>query len=84
VFHLATLIAIPHSYRASRSYGDTKVIGTLNVLEAVRACDTPRRVHTSTSQIYGTARTMPISEARPLQAQSSTTGTGHICQEAAT
>jgi nucleoside-diphosphate-sugar epimerase len=84
VFHLAALIAIPYSYHAPRSYVDTKVIGTLNVLEAVRACGTPRMVHTSTSEIYGTARTIPTSEAHPPQAQSPTTGTSHVCQEAAT
>ena len=49
---------------------DTNTVGTLHVLEAVRACHTPRLVHTSTSETYGTARTVPISEAHPLQAQS--------------
>ncbi len=70
VFHLAALIAVPYSYRAPRSYVDTNVIGTLNVLEAVRTCGTPRMVHTSSSEVYGTARMVPISEAHPLQAQS--------------
>ncbi|HEY0808168.1 MAG TPA: GDP-mannose 4,6-dehydratase [Pseudonocardiaceae bacterium] len=70
VYHLAALIAIPYSYRAPRSYVDTNVIGTLNVLDAVRAADTPRLVHTSTSETYGTARTVPISESHPIQAQS--------------
>jgi NAD dependent epimerase/dehydratase len=70
VYHLAALIAIPHSYRAPRSYVDTNIIGTLNVLEAVRAEGTPRLVHTSTSETYGTARTVPISEDHPTQAQS--------------
>jgi NAD dependent epimerase/dehydratase len=70
VYHLAALIAIPYSYRAPRSYVDTNVIGTLNILDAVRACQTPRLVHTSTSETYGTARTVPISETHPLQAQS--------------
>ena len=56
--------------RAPRSFVDTNAIGTLHVLEAVRACHTPRLVHTSTSETYGTARTVPISEAHPLQAQS--------------
>lgn len=70
VFHLAALIAVPYSYRAPQSYLDTNVFGTLNVLEAVRACGTPRMVHTSTSEVYGTARTVPISENHPLQAQS--------------
>ena len=70
VYHLAALIAIPYSYRAPRSYVDTNVIGTLNVLDAVRAHDTPRLVHTSTSETYGTARTVAIDETHPLQAQS--------------
>ncbi|HWC81137.1 MAG TPA: GDP-mannose 4,6-dehydratase [Pseudonocardiaceae bacterium] len=70
VYHLAALIAIPYSYRAPRSYVDTNVIGTLNVLDAVRAAGVARLVHTSTSETYGTARTVPISETHPLQAQS--------------
>jgi len=70
VYHLAALIAIPHSYRAPRSYVQTNVVGTLNVLEAVRAQGCGRLVHTSTSETYGTARTVPISEEHPLQAQS--------------
>jgi NAD dependent epimerase/dehydratase len=70
VYHLAALIAIPYSYAAPRSYVDTNVAGTLNVLEAVRAEGTPRLVHTSTSETYGTARTVPISESHPLRTQS--------------
>ncbi|MCP2165535.1 GDP-mannose 4,6-dehydratase [Goodfellowiella coeruleoviolacea] len=70
VYHLAALIAIPYSYRAPRSYVDTNVLGTLTVLEAVRELRTPRLVHTSTSETYGTARTVPIAESHPLQAQS--------------
>jgi NAD dependent epimerase/dehydratase len=70
VYHLAALIAIPYSYRATRSYVDTNVLGTLNVLDAIRAAETPRLVHTSTSETYGTARTVPIDETHPLQAQS--------------
>lgn len=70
VYHLAALIAIPYSYQAPRSYIDTNVTGTLNVLEAVRMLEIPRMVHTSTSETYGTARTVPISEAHPIQAQS--------------
>ncbi|WUI01221.1 GDP-mannose 4,6-dehydratase [Spirillospora sp. NBC_00431] len=70
VYHLAALIAIPYSYRAPRSYAETNVLGTLNVLEAVRDLRTPRLVHTSTSETYGTARRVPIDEAHPLQAQS--------------
>ena len=70
VYHLAALGSVPYSYRAPRSFVDTNMIGTLHVLEAVRACGTPRLVHTSTSETYGTARSVPISEAHPLQAQS--------------
>ncbi len=70
VFHLAALIAIPHSYVAAQSYVDTNVIGTLNVLEAARDHDVRRVVHTSTSEVYGTAITVPISESHPLQGQS--------------
>ncbi len=70
VYHLAALIAIPYSYRAPGSYVDTNVVGTLNVLESARALGTPRVVHTSTSEVYGTALTVPIDECHPLQAQS--------------
>ncbi|WP_242902263.1 GDP-mannose 4,6-dehydratase [Actinomadura terrae] len=70
VYHLAALIAIPYSYKAPQSYVETNVLGTLNVLEAVRSLCTPRLVHTSTSETYGTAREVPIAETHPLQAQS--------------
>lgn len=70
VYHLAALIAIPYSYRAPHSYVDTNVTGTLNVLEAVRHLEIPRLVHTSTSETYGTARTVPISEDHPINTQS--------------
>lgn len=70
VYHLAALIAIPYSYRAPRSYVDTNVTGTLNVLEAVRDVGAARLVHTSTSETYGTARTVPISEDHPINTQS--------------
>jgi len=70
VYHLAALIAIPYSYIAPRSYVDTNVIGTLNVLEATRQLQTPRIVHTSTSEVYGTAMVVPITEDHPLQGQS--------------
>jgi NDP-hexose 4,6-dehydratase len=70
VYHLAALGSVPYSYVAPRSFVDTNTIGTLHVLEAVRACQTPRLVHTSTSETYGTARTVPISESHPIQAQS--------------
>jgi NAD dependent epimerase/dehydratase len=70
VFHLAALIAIPHSYVAPQSYVETNVLGTLNVLEAARQHGTERVVHTSTSEVYGTAIKMPIDESHPLQGQS--------------
>lgn len=70
VFHLAALIAIPHSYAAAGSYVDTNVTGTLNLLEAAREHGIRRLVHTSTSEVYGTAITVPISESHPLQGQS--------------
>jgi NAD dependent epimerase/dehydratase len=70
VFHLAALIAIPYSYVAPRSYLRTNVEGTLNVLEAARRLGTARVVHTSTSEVYGTAIRTPIDESHPLQGQS--------------
>lgn len=70
VYHLAALIAIPYSYRVPRSYLATNAGGTLNMLEAARLHGTPRLVHTSTSEVYGTARSTPIDESHPLQAQS--------------
>ncbi|WP_035847440.1 SDR family NAD(P)-dependent oxidoreductase [Kitasatospora azatica] len=70
VYHLAALIAIPYSYQAPHSYIDTNVTGTLNVLEAVRHLDVPRLVHTSTSETYGTAQTVPITEDHPINTQS--------------
>ena len=70
VFHLAALIAIPYSYHAPASYVRTNVEGTLNVLQAARDCGISRLVHTSTSEVYGTARQVPISETHPLQGQS--------------
>jgi dTDP-glucose 4,6-dehydratase len=69
VFHLGALIAIPHSYAAPRSYVTTNIVGTLNVLEAVRAARA-RLIHTSTSEVYGSARAVPMDEGHPLQAQS--------------
>lgn len=70
VFHLAALIAIPYSYNAPASYVRTNVEGTLNVLQSVRAGEVERVVHTSTSEVYGTARVVPIDETHPLQGQS--------------
>jgi dTDP-glucose 4,6-dehydratase len=70
VFHLAALIAIPYSYRAPESYVRTNINGTLNVLQTARDLGTPRVVHTSTSEVYGTALYVPIDEKHPLQGQS--------------
>jgi NAD dependent epimerase/dehydratase len=71
VFHLASLIGIPYSYEAPHSYIATNVGGTFNVLEACRRSDTlVRLVHTSTSEVYGTAQTDRIAESHPLVGQS--------------
>lgn len=70
VFHLAALIGIPFSYVAPSAYVQTNIVGTVNVLEACRLHGTPRMVHTSTSECYGTARYAPIDEQHPLQGQS--------------
>ncbi len=70
VFHLAALIAIPYSYVAPRSYVRANVEGTLNVLEAARQLGVGRVIHTSTSEVYGTALREPIDEEHPLQGQS--------------
>jgi len=70
VLHLAALIAIPHSYQAPNSYVQTNVVGTLNMLNAAKRAGVRRFVHTSTSEVYGTARHVPISEDHPLQGQS--------------
>ncbi len=70
VYHLASLIAIPYSYIAPAAYVATNVTGTLNVLQACRRHETPRMVHTSTSETYGTAQYVPIDEKHPLVGQS--------------
>ncbi|MBL8491962.1 MAG: SDR family NAD(P)-dependent oxidoreductase [Rhodocyclaceae bacterium] len=70
VFHLAALIGIPYSYHAPDAYVQTNVVGTLNVLQTARDYGTGRVVHTSTSEVYGTARYVPIDEKHPLQGQS--------------
>jgi len=84
VLHLAALIAIPFSYLAPRSYVETNIVGTLNVLEAVRRHETPRMVHTSTSEVYGTPDTVPITETHPLRGQSpysaSKIGADKLCE----
>ena len=70
VFHLAALIAIPYSYQSPRAYVDTNITGTLNVLQAAAHCEVERVVHTSTSEVYGSAQYVPIDERHPLGAQS--------------
>jgi NAD dependent epimerase/dehydratase len=70
VLHLAALIAIPYSYHAPDAYIDTNITGTLNVLLASRDAGVQRVVHTSTSEVYGTAQFVPITEEHPLNAQS--------------
>ncbi len=71
VFHLSSLIAIPYSYDAPRSYVDTNIGGALNVLEACKENDSLiRLIHVSTSEVYGSAQTIPISEKHPLVGQS--------------
>jgi len=70
VLHLAALIAIPYSYHSPATYVDTNITGTLNLLQAVTDLGVGRMIHTSTSEVYGTALTVPISEDHPLQGQS--------------
>ena len=70
VFHLAALIAIPYSYVAPSSYVDTNIHGTLNVVQAAKELSTKRVIHTSTSETYGTAQFVPITEEHPLVVQS--------------
>lgn len=70
VLHLAALIAIPYSYHSPDTYVDTNVKGTLNVLQAARDLGIRRLIHTSTSEVYGTARFVPITEDHPLKGQS--------------
>ncbi|BCJ87878.1 NAD-dependent 4,6-dehydratase LegB [Effusibacillus dendaii] len=70
VFHLAALIAIPYSYHSPDTYVDTNVKGTLNVVQAARELEIYKVVHTSTSEVYGTAQFVPITEDHPLQGQS--------------
>lgn len=70
IFHLAALIAIPYSYQAPAAYVETNVTGTLNMLQAARTWGVEKVVHTSTSEVYGTAQYVPMDEDHPLQAQS--------------
>ena len=69
VLHLAALIAIPYSYHSPDTYIDTNVKGTLNIVQAARDLGVSKVVHTSTSEVYGTARFVPITEEHPLQGQ---------------
>lgn len=70
VLHLAALIAIPYSYHSPDTYVDTNIKGTLNVVQAARELDVAKVIHTSTSEVYGTAQFVPITEDHPLQGQS--------------
>lgn len=70
VLHLAALIAIPYSYHSPETYVDTNIKGTLNIMQAARELGVKKVVHTSTSEVYGTARFVPITEEHPLQGQS--------------
>jgi NAD dependent epimerase/dehydratase len=70
VLHLAALIAIPYSYRSPDAYVETNIRGTLNVVQAARDLEVRKVIHTSTSEVYGTARFVPITEEHPLQGQS--------------
>ncbi|WP_118828413.1 NAD-dependent 4,6-dehydratase LegB [Salinibacter ruber] len=70
VYHLAALISIPYSYHSPDTYVDTNVTGTLNILQAARDLGTKKVVHTSTSEVYGSAQFVPITEDHPLQGQS--------------
>src|ERR1700674_1830366 len=70
IFHLGALIPIPYSYRHPREFFAANVEGTLNVLEAARAVEAERVVHTSSSEVYGTAQRVPIDEDHPLRPQS--------------
>lgn len=70
VMHLAALVAIPYSYHSPDTYVDTNVKGTLNIVQAARELEVEKVVHTSTSEVYGTAKFLPITEEHPLQGQS--------------
>jgi NAD dependent epimerase/dehydratase len=70
VFHLAALISIPYSYRSPESFAATNINGTINVLQAARMQGVKKVIHTSTSEVYGTAQQVPISEEHPINPQS--------------
>jgi len=82
VFHLSALISIPYSYHSPDTYVDTNVKGTLNIVQGARELGISKVIHTSTSEVYGTARFVPITEEHPLQGQSpysaSKIGADHI------
>ena len=70
IFHLAALVAIPYSYYAPEAYVDTNIKGTLNILRSIKENKNLRLIHTSTSEIYGTPKSLPITEEHPTSAQS--------------
>jgi NAD dependent epimerase/dehydratase len=70
VFHLAAQISVPHSFVSPRDFFETNVLGSLNVAQAARSAEVERLIHTSTSEVYGTAQTVPITEDHPLGVQS--------------
>lgn len=70
VFHLAALIGIPYSYHSPDTYVDTNIKGTLNILQAAKECEVEKVIHTSTSEVYGTAKCIPITEEHPINPQS--------------
>jgi NAD dependent epimerase/dehydratase len=70
IMHLAALISIPYSYHSPAAYIDTNIKGTLNVIQAAKELNIEKVVHTSTSEVYGTAQFVPITESHPLQGQS--------------
>jgi len=70
VFHLAALVGIPYSYYSPDTYVDTNIKGSLNIFQAARRLDVEKVIHTSTSEVYGTARFVPINEEHPVQGQS--------------
>jgi len=70
VFHLAALIGIPYSYHSPDSYVDTNIKGTLNILQAAKNLEVKKIIHTSTSEVYGTAKYVPITEEHPINPQS--------------
>jgi NAD dependent epimerase/dehydratase len=81
VFHLAALISIPYSYESPRDCIETNVFGTLNMLEACRSAKVRRLIHTSTSEVFGTAIYVPIDEKHPIQAQSPYAASKHAADK---